>query len=308
MHMDSLKVFCDLADLRNFSKAAAANELSQPTATRLVRQLETRLGGRLIDRSKRPLQLTELGLAYYTGCRKILEQYAELEATLRGSRNGAAVTVRVAAIYSVGLWDMGQYVERFAEQHPCAKIRIDYLHPKQVLERVLHGTAELGLVSYPSQTRELAVVPWRDEVMVLACAPSHPFAALHRIKPARLNGQKFVAFEAGLMIRRKVDQYLRDHAAVVDVVHEFDNIENIKKDIEAGAGLAILPEPMLRQEVQAGSLTAVRLDGKPLIRPLGIIHRRNQELSVATSGVIELLCGKAQLAVSGQRSAVSVTG
>lgn len=289
MQMEALKVFCDLATLRNFSKAAAVNELSQPTVTRLVHQLEERLGGRLIDRSKRPLQLTELGQAYYAGCKRLLDQYVDLETSLRRSHNGLAVTVRVAAIYSVGLWDMGQYVERFAEQYPHAKVRIDYLHPKQVYERVLDGTADLGLVSYPSRTRELEVLPWREEEMVLACSPRHPFAGSERIRPARLDGERFVAFEPALVIRRKVDQYLRDHGAQVEVVHEFDNIESIKKDIEAGAGVALLPAPMLRQEVAAGSLCAVRLEGRPLIRPLGIIQRRNQEQGAATRGFIGLL-------------------
>jgi DNA-binding transcriptional LysR family regulator len=159
MQLEALKVFCDLAGLRSFSKAAEVNNLSQPTVTRLVHQLEERLGGLLIDRSKRPLQLTALGQAYYTGCKRLLEEYIELEASLRRDHAGMALIVRIAAIYSVGLWDMGQYVERFEELYPHARVRIDYLHPKQVYERVLEGEAEFGLVSYPAGTRELDVLP-----------------------------------------------------------------------------------------------------------------------------------------------------
>src|SRR5438045_9515384 len=118
MQLETIKVFCDLINLRSFSKAAEANELSQPTVSRLVHQLEERLGGQLIDRSKRPLQLTPLGQAYYAGCKRLLEQYIELEASLRRDHAGLALMVRVAAIYSVGPWDMGQYVERFAERLP----------------------------------------------------------------------------------------------------------------------------------------------------------------------------------------------
>ncbi len=291
MQLEALKVFCDLADLRSFSKAAEVNELSQPTVTRLVHQLEERLGGQLIDRSTRPLLLTALGQAYYAGCKRLLEQYIELEAALRREQGGMALTVRVAAIYSVGLRDMGQYIERFAELYPHARVRIDCLHPKQVYERVLGGDAELGLVSYPAKTRELDVLPWREERMVLACPPRHPLAGLDSIRPSRLNGEKFVAFEPNLVIRRKVDRYLRDHGADVEVVLEFDNIENIKKGIEVGAGVAILPEPTLRQEVRTATLRAVRLEGALFMRPLGIILRRNQELSAATRGFIELLRG-----------------
>jgi DNA-binding transcriptional LysR family regulator len=289
MQLEALKVFCDLAGLRSFSKAAAANQMSQPTVTRLIHQLEDRLGGSLIDRSHRPLQLTALGQAYYAGCKRLLDQYAELEASLRRDWAELTLTVRVAAIYSVGLSDMGQYTERFAAEHPHARVRIDYLHPKQVRERVLDGTADLGLISYPGRPRELAVLPWREEEMVVACTPGHPLARLDEVPPQRLHGEKFVAFEGGLAIRREVDHFLRRHDAEVEVVVEFDNIENIKKGIEVGAGVGILPEPTLRREVQAGTLQAIRLRGCRLMRPLAIIHRRNHPLGGAAQSFVDLL-------------------
>ncbi|MFL5341566.1 MAG: LysR family transcriptional regulator [Gemmataceae bacterium] len=291
MQLEALKVFCDLATLRNFSRTAKANDLSQPTVTRLVRRLEKRLGGPLIDRTTRPLKLTDLGREYHAGCKRLLEQYTELEASLRRGQAEVARTVRVAAIYSVGLWDMGQYVGRFAERYPGARVHIDYLHPKQVYERVLDGSADLGLVSYPARTRELDVLPWREEEMVVACPPGHAFARLRRIDPRQLDGERFVAFDRELVIRRKVDRFLRDHAAAVEVTAEFDNIENIKKGIDAGAGIGLLPEPMLRQEIRAGTLKAVRLAGCRLMRPLGIIHRHKQPLGQATQGFVELLRG-----------------
>lgn len=287
--MEALKVFCDLAGMRSISKAAKANGMSQPTASRHVQQLEERLGGDLIDRSKRPLQLTPLGQSYYDGCKRLLDQYLELEASLRVGPAEAALIVRVVAIYSVGLWDMGQYVERFAEQYPHAKVRIEYLHPNQVYERVLNGTADLGLVSFPNRSRELTVLPWREEEMVVVCSPNHPLARSASVRPQRLSGEKFVAFDKGLVIRRKVDQFLRDHGVDVDISIEFDNIENIKKGIEAGAGIGLLPEPMLRAEAKAGTLRAIRLEGCKLIRPMGIIHRKHHALNGATKAFINLL-------------------
>src|SRR5262249_53817699 len=155
-------------NLRNFSKAAEANGLSQPTVSRLVHQLEGRLGGPLIDRSKRPLQPTALGQAYYEGCKRLLEQYTELEVSLRREQGQRALTVRVAAIYSVGLSDMGHYVERFHADNPHAKVHVEYLHPDQVYQRVRGELADLGLVSFPCRSRELTVLSWREEEMVVA--------------------------------------------------------------------------------------------------------------------------------------------
>jgi DNA-binding transcriptional LysR family regulator len=257
--------------------------------SRLVSHLETRLGGALIDRSTRPLRLTTLGQVYYEGCKSLLDQYIELEASLLRDHAQMSVTVRVAAIYSVGLWDMGQYVERCESTFPHARVHIDYVHPDVVYERINEGVADLGLVSFPSRSKDLTVLPWREEEMVVVCSPQHSLAGLKSIPPARLNGEKYVAFDRGLVIRSKVDRFLRGQEVTIDVVLEFDNIENIKKGIEFGAGLALLPEPMIRQERQAGTLLAIPLEGCRMVRPLGIIHRRQHRLCNAAMGFIELL-------------------
>jgi DNA-binding transcriptional LysR family regulator len=291
MQLEAVKIFCDVASLRSFSKAAAANDRSQPAVSRIIHELEARLNGALIDRSHRPLRLTPLGEAYYQGCKRLLEQYLELEASLIQSPPSLAITVRVAAIYSVGLGDMGQLVERFESDHPHVRVHVDYLHPDQVYERTRSGEVDLGLVSFPRRSSDLSVLSWREEEMVVACPPDHPLARAGAVDPSRLDGEKFVAFDDGLSIRREIDRFLREHDVSVEVVHQFDNIENIKKGIEAGAGLALLPEPMLRQEVRTGSLRAVPLKGARLVRPLGIIHRRRPPLGSAAQDLVDLLRG-----------------
>src|SRR5437867_3271546 len=106
MQMEALQVSCDVARYRSFSQAAAANLVSQSAVSQTVLQLEERLGVQLVDRTTRPPELTPLGRAYFEGCRRLLEQYRELEASIRDSHAELAATVVVAAIYSVGLGDM----------------------------------------------------------------------------------------------------------------------------------------------------------------------------------------------------------
>jgi DNA-binding transcriptional LysR family regulator len=294
MQFEALKVFCDVARNQSFSRAADANQISQSAVSQIVNQLEKRLGVQLVDRSCRPLQLTHSGRAYFDGCKKLVEQYLEVEASIRngnGNGNGRHLdaSIRVAAIYSVGLRDMSQYVQRFVAQQPGAQIEIEYLHPDRVTERVLDGTADFGLISFPDPTRKLVAVPWREEEMVIACAPSHPFAAEGRVPVARLNGLKYVGFDRDLVIRRKVDRFLRDHGVAVDVVLEFDNVENIKQAIEINAGVALLPLPALQREVRAGTIAAVPLRDARFVRPLGILHRRNPKPSPNAQRFIELL-------------------
>jgi len=289
MQFESIKVFCDVARQRSFSSAAAANGISQSAVSQIVNQLEKRLGVLLVDRSRRPLQLTRQGQAYYDGCRKLVDEYQAVEASVKNLGERITGTVRVAAIYSVGLRDMSQVVQRFAAQHPEARVEIEYLHPDRVVEKALDGTADFGLVSFPQRTRRLTALAWREEEMVLACPPSHPFVARRKVRVAALSGEKYVGFDRDLVIRKKVDRFLRSHGAQVDVVLEFDNIENIKDAIEIGAGVALLPLPALKREIEAGTLAAVPLSDARLARPLAIIHRRAPRPAATAQSFIELL-------------------
>lgn len=289
MQFESLRVFCDIARHRSFSRAAEANGITQSAASQIVHQLEARLGVQLINRSTRPLQLTPEGRVYSEGCQALWDQYTELEAAVRQTRAEAATDVRVAAIYSVGLGDMGQLIERFKGWQPGARVQVDYLHPEQVCARVLDGTADFGLLSFPRKNRHLHALPWREEEMVLACAPSHPLAACSAVRAGQLAGVKYIGFDKNLKIRREVDRFLRYHDTAVDVVAEFDNIESIKKAVEDSVGVALLPEPTLRREVQAGTLATVPLAGARLVRPLAIVYHRHHNLGGSALRFINLL-------------------
>ncbi|MGH7225592.1 MAG: LysR substrate-binding domain-containing protein, partial [Gemmataceae bacterium] len=251
--------------------------------------LEKRLGVQLINRSTRPLQLTPLGQAYYQGCKEFVERYLELEASIKQGRPRLTATLQVAAIYSIGLGDMNHYVERFTAEQPFARVHVEYLHSNRVVDKVRDGSADLGLVSFPRKARDLVVFPWREEEMVLACPPSHRLARQMSVRPAQLAKEKYIAFDKELGIRRQVDRFLRQHNVTVEVELEYDNIENIKKGIEIAGGVALLPEPTLRQEVEAGLLVARPLVGCRFVRPLAIISRRQNGPSPAAQLFIDLL-------------------
>jgi DNA-binding transcriptional LysR family regulator len=295
MQLETLKIFCDVVRWSSFSRGAAENGISQSSASQAVQQVEARLGVKLIDRSKRPLVLTAQGKIYHDGCKSLVEQYLELEARVKavGEEDLVVGTVVVAAIYSVGLHDMTGYVKTFEERYPDASVRLEYLHPRRVLERVNNGEAQLGILSYPRKWPELSVVPWREEPMVLVAHPSHRLAICKTVAVAELSGEPFVAFDADLSIRRAIDRFLRHREVSVDVVLEFDNIENIKRAVEIPSGIAILPEPSLAQEVKSGSLVAIPIQSPDpavrLTRPLAIIHRRHDNLDRSAAKFLELL-------------------
>jgi DNA-binding transcriptional LysR family regulator len=299
MQLEALKIFCDVARWASFSRGAAENGVSQSSASQAVHQLELRLGVKLIDRSKRPLVLTPHGKVYYEGCKDLVGRYLEIENRVKALEDTHNVVgnVRVASIYSVGLHHMSRYVARFHELYPSANCRLEYLHPTRVVESVQEGVAELGLVSYPRKWHDLAVIPWRDEEMVLAVHPQHRFARLEAIEVGQLDGESFVHFDPDLSIRRAIDKFLRKHGVQVETALEFDNIETIKRAVEIPAGVAILPEPTVAREVAAGTLVAVPFRDQRPTRPLSIIHRTSEPLGLTASRFLELLIGRDPAAV-----------
>jgi DNA-binding transcriptional LysR family regulator len=219
----------------------------------------------------------------------LIERYGGLEDKVRTLHQEVAGCVRVASIYSVGLHHMNRYLQEFLSQHPKANVRLEYLHPHRVLESVENDLADLGLVSYPKSSRTVAAIPWREEPMVLVCAPTHELAGHSRVGLGQLQGQKLIGFDSDLTIRREIDRVLHLHRVDVQLVMEFDNIETIKRAIEIDAGVSLLPEPTVLREVASGSLVAIPLTTDELVRPLGIIHRRGKQLSATTWRFVELL-------------------
>jgi DNA-binding transcriptional LysR family regulator len=289
VHLKSLKVFCDVVGRRSFSRAAEENGISQSGASQVVNQLERHLGTKLIDRSKRPFSLTAEGEIYYSGCRKLVERYFSLEERIRTLHDEVAGRVRVASIYSVGLHHMNRYLHQFLSQYPKANVRLEYLHPHRVYEAVENDQADLGLVSYPKASRTVKAIGWRQEPMVLVCAPAHRFAKRQRVALEEVAGEPIVGFDADLTIRREIDRVLYEYRDELRVVMEFDNIETIKRAVEIDAGVSLLPAPTVVREVAAGSLVAVPLSSDELVRPLGIIHRRGKDLGVTARRFVELL-------------------
>lgn len=287
--LESLKILCDVVRQKSFSRGAAMNGVSQSAASQAILQIEKRLGVQLIDRSQRPLALTREGEIYYKECRTLVDRYLAVESRIQARHNVESSRVNVAAIYSVVLYDMNRYVERFLERHPQYQVRFQYLHPDDVYESVRNGEADLGLISFPRSRREFEAIVWRNEPMVLVCSPTHPFAPLKQVTIDQLDGVDFVAFDPNLAIGRYIDHFLREHNVQVNVVMAFDNIEFIKRGLETTPAVAILPEPTVREEVNNGSLRVVPVPKLGLVRPLCIIHRRKRALTPAIVSFITIL-------------------
>jgi LysR family transcriptional regulator, transcriptional activator of the cysJI operon len=286
---DNIKVFRDIANSKSISRGAGLNGISQSAASQQIQELERRLGVTLLDRSMRPLALTPTGKLFYDLCRDVLRREEEFHVKLENLKGSVEGTVQVASIYSIGLSEMSRLQEQFASRFPNAQLHVDYLRPDKVYEAVLTDHADVGLVSYPVGTKDLAVIPWREEEMTVAVPPSHPLARKPVLLPADLDGLDFIGFDEDLSIRRELDRFFREQGIEMRLAMQFDNIQMIKEAVALGSGISILPARTMQAEIAQGRLVSIPLHAPELVRPVGIVHRKRKRFSRAVQSFLELL-------------------
>jgi LysR family transcriptional regulator, transcriptional activator of the cysJI operon len=289
MHIESLKVFCDLIDTRSFSKAATKNFISQSAVSQQVRAFEDRFEKRLVERSRGGgLVPTPAGLTFYQGCREIIERFNSLNDEMKGMGDTISGQVRVATIYTVGLHELSPVVKQFIKEFPHANIHIEYSRANKVYEDVINHAIDIGIVAYPAPRSQIEIIPFRSDRLVFVCSPDHELAHRKRLAVGDLTGQRFVGFERDMSSRKAVDKILRDNDAAVQYVMEFDNIETIKRSVEADLGVTIIPRATVENELRAGTLRAIEFNDT-FTRPIGIIHRKGKIFSAAARKFIEML-------------------
>jgi DNA-binding transcriptional LysR family regulator len=289
MHIETFKIFRDLAELLSFSKTAQRQHLSQSAVSQQLAKLELAFKSQLIDRRKRPFELTRAGELLYQASKDIVERYEKLSDAIRNLQQSVANRINIAAIFSIGMHSLPPYVKIFMTRYPHVNVHVEYLGSRQIHDMVMRGTVDIGLVAVPRKDRALEMYPFEDEALALVCSPEHKFCQNRSIDIHQLHLEKFVAFEEGIPTRNLIDGILLHYNVTVRRVMEFDNIETIKRAVEINAGISILPQIAVEQELANGTLRALPFSNESFVRPTGIIFRKGKLLSQPARYFIELL-------------------
>jgi LysR family transcriptional regulator, transcriptional activator of the cysJI operon len=289
MQFESLKVFCDLVETESFTKAAQINQVTQSAVSQQISALERNFKSLLVERSKKNFRLTREGQVLYEYSRQILQTFDLLHGKMQEIRNIVAGSIRLSTIYSIGLHELPPYITRFLKSFPKVNVHVEYRRADQVYEDVLGNVVDMGLVSYPEKDGKLEVLPlWKDR-LVLICHPQNRLAKGKSVKLSEINGQKFIAFEPDMPTRKAVDRILREHDVSVQHVMEFDNIETVKRAVEIDAGIAIVPETTVAQEVAKKTVAAIEFQDGEFHRPSAAIYKRHKVLSPAMKEFLGIL-------------------
>jgi len=289
MQIENFKIFADLVETKSFSKSAKLNGITQSAVSQQARAMERHFKTLLIDRSQKQFQLTREGQRVYDSAKEILHTYDKLLSELQELKKVISGTIRISTIYSIGLHELPPYIKKFLHDYPSVNVRVEYRRSNLVYEDILHNSVDFGLVAFPVKQRQIEMLPFRNDQLVLITHPTHPLAKVSDIELKQLTGQRFIGFDPDIPTRKAVDQIFRDNKLEIEPVMEFDNIETVKRAVEIDHGVAIVPQATVQQEVKQGTLVALHFKGKDFTRPLAILHRKGRVLTPAMKKFIEIL-------------------
>ncbi len=292
LHLDLFKVFCDLAWTRSFSKTAAQNYLTQSAVSQQLAFLERHFGRKLVDRGEGRFALTQAGTILAEGGRAVLKTYQEILDRVSQPMDVSG-TIRVETVYSLGLYGLALQEKTFLRRYPKTDLHIKFERSDQIYLDVVHEVCDLGIVACPWEHPLVRIIPFTKEKLAVICRPGDPAAAGKKARWRDLQGRDFIAFNRDIPTRKLIDDMLRKHKTVVRIVREFDNIETLKRCVEAGRGISIIPENTVSQEVRRKSLAVRQLAGEPFYRLTGILCRKDRELPAAVKEFIHCLAGAA---------------
>jgi DNA-binding transcriptional LysR family regulator len=291
MDLESLRLFVDLADTKSFSKTAERHFISQSAVSRRIRALEREFRQTLVERGKgRPgARFTDAGTRLLAGARDLIVQADALQRQMEERSDEVSGTLRVATVYSIGLHTLPPSLSAYLARYPQVNLHLEYQRTDRIYGSLLAGSVDAGIVACPRTTPQIEVIPLHEEAMVVIAPPGHPLEALTEVPVSALENAPFVAFEADIPTRTLTDMFLHAHGTAVQIVQAFDNMETIKRVVEIGLGIAILPEPTVRREVRDGTLIARPLGETSFTRPTGILLRRGRFRSIALQRFLDAL-------------------
>ena len=289
MLVESLKVFCDLVETQSFSKAAALNSVTQSAVSQQLKSIEKRHGSQLLEREKRRLSLTAEGEIFYRYAREIVRRYEEMQHRIQAMGGVVSGTVRLSSIYSVGMLELAPYVKTYLRTYPKVHLKLEYNQAAKIYEDVASGEIDLGIVAYHHTQRNVDLLQFSEDEMVVICHPANPLAARETVAPKDIEALPLILFSSETPTRQAIDRYFRKHRVHPNISMELDHIATIKNAVEVDLGISIVPSPSVEQEESWETLKVLRLEGQPFLRPLGVLFRKGRSLSTATQRLIETL-------------------
>jgi DNA-binding transcriptional LysR family regulator len=281
-----LETFLAVAEERSFSRAAARLHRTQPAVSQVIAKLEAELGETLVERSAG--NLTDAG--------EVLQEYAQKMLNLRKDAGAALVDLRslhrgrldLAANEYTCLYLL-PVLDAFRREHPRIKVAVQRTLASRIADEVLSHSVEMGVVSFrPADPQVVSTVVYRDE-LVCVMSPGHALAKAKKVSIAQLGKETFVAHNVPSPLRQKVIAAFQRHKTPLQMEVELPSLEAIKRFVQRGNGVALVPKLTVESELESGALVAVQVPELQVERKLRLVHRKQAALSHAAKEFLRVV-------------------
>ncbi len=288
LELVQMETFLAVAEEKSFSRAASRLHRTQPAISQAIAKLEAEVGEVLIERSTRDASLTAAGALLRDYAVKLLNLRMEATTALGELRELHQGRLNVAANEYTCLYLL-PLLNEYRRQHPRIKIAVQRALASKISDEVLLHTVELGVISFRPEDPQLAsTVVYRDE-LAFVVNPAHPFARAGKVSIRQLRAQNFVAHNIPSPQRQKVIQAFRRHKTPLNMGVELPSIEAIKRFVEMGNGVALVPGLTVGPELRAGTLVRVEVAELQMARRLRLVYRRQATLSHAAVAFLKVV-------------------
>jgi DNA-binding transcriptional LysR family regulator len=289
MDLATLSAFIAIAELGSFSDAAERLHLTQPAVSKRIASLELQLNVRLFDRLGREVSLTEAGRALLPRAYQILNVLDDTRRALTNLSGEISGRLTLATSHHIGLHRLPPLLRTFTRQYPQVALDIQFLDSEVAYEEVLHGRAELAVITLAPETRsQVHAVPVWEDALDFVAAPEHPLARSTSISLADVARHPAV-FPGGNTFTHHIVQGLFEAQGLTpNIAMSTNYLETIKMMVSIGLAWSVLPRTMLDEQV-----ARLPLPGIQLSRQLGYISHTERTLSNAARAFMTLLDSRA---------------
>ena len=288
LDLHKLRIFAAVAEHEHYSRAAELLQLSQPSVSVHVHDLEHSLGLQLFEKVGRGIRLTDDGRLVKSYARRILAAVGELDEALADRRGLRSGELRLGASTTIGEYLLPAILGAFRKRYPGVQLVVEIGNTERIADRVCRGELHLALVGETLADPDLEFESYLTDEIVLIVPPDHPWAG-RELALTSLAGQPIILRERGSATRDVIEQALARVGIQVEAALELGGTEAIKGAVIAGLGVAFVSTCALAQELAHDRLVAVVVDGLEIRRQFQIARRRGRRLSTLELTFVAML-------------------
>ena len=281
-----LQVFLATAHFENISRAAASLAMSQSAASSALAELEHQYDIQLFDRVGKRLQLNALGHALRPRAMALLQQAEALEQALH--QHSESGQLKIGATLTIGNYLAVGLMARFMGENPQTKVELQVANTATIAARIHNFELDLGLIEGELHDSDLEVTPWRDDELVVFCAPGHPLAKKRKLSDQALLDATWILREAGSGTRQTFDRAMHGLLPQLNILLELQHTEAIKRAVEAELGIGCLSKVALVEAFKRGSLIPLNVPQRDFRRLFYFILHKQKYRSAGIARWLEL--------------------